>query len=544
MVLPLVLTLASIAQKSGSDFVWGTSTAAYQVEGSRSAGGRQPSVWDAFDTPSVRSSSAVRASKPNGESNVFQWETGAVADDDYNRFNDSAALAGRLGFNGARLSISWSRVATFANASTAAPGQPPAWQRNEAGIAHYRSVLRAYASRGIGVALTMFHWDTPLALEEAASRPGSGCYNRSAWLCPWVGEAFGAYAKLLVDEFGGAEYGVRWWLTVNEPLTLMSNGYAAGAPHAPGRCSDRTQCSEGDDMVEPYVVAKNLILAHAHAFHAWRDAGSPGDSCGIVLNGDWREPFTGSAADAAAAQRSLEFEAPIFADPIWFGRWPASVDAAVGARVNAATGGKWSWSAAEAQLVKGAHDGTFFMNHYTAAFARAGADAGCGWACDPAVDVSGRNFTSGAPIGTASSIGWLFNYGLGIRKLAGWYNRRYPGTTFVVTESGWGNGTNTEAQKELDMHDMERCTYYRDYIGNISAAAALDGVSVAGYFAWSLMDNYEWSHGYSMRFGITYVDYPTQTRTPKLSARWLAKHVTPLTSLPKDGLPLPPCEGV
>lgn len=177
------------------------------------------------------------------------------------------------------------------------------------------------------------------------------------------------------------------------------------------------------------------------------------------------------------------------------------------------------------------------MNTYTSNFARAGVDKGCGWNCDAACDASGYNFDTGAPIGTPSSNGWLFNHGAGIGKLVGWYHDRYPSATFIVTENGWGNLSHTQAE---DVVDVERCSFYRDYIGNLSAAART--APVAAYFAWSLMDNYEWADGYSTRFGLTYVDYKTQKRTPKLSSRWFKKVVTPMKSLPTDGKPLPPCD--
>lgn len=520
---------------SAEDFVWGTATAAYQVEGSRHADGRQPSLWDAFDTPSVRSI-AIKATKPNGKSNIYRSENAVTCDDDYLRYPDSVELTSQFGFKAARLSIAWPRIMTY-KPGTAPPGGHPAWERNSEGIAHYKKLLSAYAARGIGVALTMFHWDLPLVLEDHAAATA----NSSAWLQPWIAPAFAEYASLLVAEFGDAQYGVKWWITINEPLTIVGNGYAGSGPHAPGRCSDRSACWAGDDRIEPYVAAKNLLLAHARAFRAWRQGGSPGLGCGITLNGDWREPFDPtSAADRAAAIRSLEWQAPLFADPIHFGDWTPSIAEAVGARLDKATGGRWAWSAEERSLVHGSHDGYFFMNTYTSGFARAGSDEGCGWSCDAAADASGYNFSSHAPIGTPSSNGWLFNHGAGIGRLVEWYHGRYPNASFVVTENGWGNASSTAAQ---DIADHERCNFYRDYLGNLSVAAAR-GADVRAYFAWSLMDNYEWADGFSTRFGLTYVDYETQRRTPKLSARWFAQHVTPLKRLPTDGKPFPPCESV
>jgi len=410
----------------------------------------------------------------------------------------------------------------------------PAWDRNQEGIAHYKRVLSAYASRGVSIALTMFHWDLPLPLEDHAATSA----NSSVWLQPWISAAFEEYAQLLLSEFSPSQYGVKWWITINEPLTIVANGYAGSGPHAPGRCSDRSSCWAGDDLVEPYVAAKNLLLAHGKAFKAWQRGGSPGLGCGITLNGDWREPFTASSADVDAATRSLEWQAPLFADPIHFGHWTPSIEKAVGGRLAAATDGRWAWTAEEKAVVHGSHDGHFFMNTYTSSFAQHGPDKGCGWSCDAGAETSGYNFTSHVAIGTPSSNGWLYNFGEGIGKLITWYHERYANTSFIVTENGWGNASTTES---ADVLDYERCNYYRDYIGNMSQSAAA-GAKVDAYFAWSLMDNYEWADGFSTRFGLTYVDYESQKRTPKLSARWFTKHVTPMKHLPVDGKPFPPCD--
>ena len=219
-LMSLALLVLMLSDTTRADFVWGTSTAAYQVEGSRAVDGRQPSVWDAFDTSGL--SRRVRAVKPGGASNVYRNESGAVADDDYARYLDSATLTRQLGANAARISVSWSRIMTYKRDS-APPTKALAWDRNELGIAHYRRLLKAYAAKGVRVALTFFHWDTPLLLEEHAVE--GVCYNASAWLCPWMKDAFVQYASLLIAEFGRPEYNVGWWLTLNEPLTVAGNGY-------------------------------------------------------------------------------------------------------------------------------------------------------------------------------------------------------------------------------------------------------------------------------------------------------------------------------
>lgn len=163
-------------------FVWGTATAAYQVEGSRAADGREPSIWDAFDTPSV-SSVNLRAMKPNGKPNVFKGENAADSDEDYVKFEESAELTAKFGFRAARLSIAWPRVMTY-KPGTVRPGGAPAWQQNPTGIAHYQKVLKAYASRGIRVALTMFHWYARTAQAQVRQRE---CTRADAR--PWQGLA-------------------------------------------------------------------------------------------------------------------------------------------------------------------------------------------------------------------------------------------------------------------------------------------------------------------------------------------------------------------
>jgi beta-glucosidase len=503
------------------EITWGTATAAYQVEGARDVDGRQPSIWDAFDTDNV--SSVIKSRKPNHQCNVFECENAARADLDYEKYPESVRLVNEIGFGAARLSISWSRVMSYCKDKSGGL----AWRRNEKGITHYKQVLSEYKKQGIKTAVAMFHWDLPLAIEEFAASKHCG----STWLChDIIPDLFADYANLLLSEYKDL---AAWWITLNEPLTVVQNGYASTS-HAPGRCSDRSKCWHGDSQTEPYRAAKGMVLAHARAFRLWEKHGRPGLGCGITLNGDWRIPFTQSEADKAAQQRSLEWQAPPFADPIFFGRWPASIQERVGSRLP-------SWTEEEVKLVKGAHDGHFFMNSYTASFVRNAANAGaCGWSCDSGADTSGRNFTSGAPIGTPSSNGWLFNYGPGLGELANWYSKRYPGVSFVVTENGWGNASSTmEAEMEVD--DLERCSFYRDYIGNLSASAARNNFKVDAYFAWSLMDNYEWSDGFSVRFGLTFVNYTTGRRTPKMSARWFQEHITPLKNLPTDGKPLPEC---
>jgi len=207
----------------------------------------------------------------------------------------------------------------------------------------------------------------------------------------------------------------------------------------------------------------------------------------------------------------------------------------------------WVWSQDELKLVHGSHDGThLFMNTYTSKFARAvmpqdpcANNTQGSFTCDMNATVSGYNFTDHSPIGVPSSNGWLFSYGAGIRKLLEFYNSRYPNRTFIITENGWGNATQSNA--EVDLKDIERCNFYRDYISNVSAAAIYDNIKIAAYFAWSLIDNFEWADGYSTRFGLVYVNYTDQTRSAKHSALYFQKFITKASNL-NQTLYLPTCD--
>lgn len=489
---------------------WGTATAAYQVEGFREAAGREPSIWDAFDT--ANTSLVVSSTRPDNKPRVYGRENAAEADEDYVRFNESADLTAALGFGAARMSIAWPRVLRYR-------GSPPQSEKNEEGLAHYKRVLATYAAHNISVALTMFHWDLPLALEEYAYQ--SKC--KSAWLCDWMPQYFEEYARVLLDELNAT-----YWITINEPLTIVQNGYSGSGSHAPGRCADRQRCYDGDDDREPYVAAKTLLLAHARAFRAWEAVGRPGIGCGITLNGDNRVAFT--EYDASAANRSLEWQLPLFFDPIFYGRWPRIVEEVVKPRLPDV----FPWTPNETALVNGSHDGRhLFVNSYTSTYAReAPKDSPCyasgSFRCDARVEISGYNFSTGEPIGAPSSNGWLFDHGAGIRSLLKWYDARYPNRTFVITENGFGNAS---SKPEADIRDFSRCSYYRDYISNVSAAHVNDGVDVAAYFAWSLLDNYEWADGLETRFGLVYVNFDDQSRTLKHSAKWFKRHVVNATSL-------------
>jgi beta-glucosidase len=551
MLIVVIVVVSGFARNSNQPppprFAWGTATAAYQVEGNRNVSERQPSIWDCFDTPMHEANGiecmAIRSSKPNQQPNIYGGENAAIADNDYIEYLKTVGELQTYGFNSYRMSISWPRVISYE--TTQSTDGIPRGTVNAAGVAHYKTVLSALQAANIDVALTMWHWDTPEALENYAFANPSctiggvdSSSTGSFWLCAESSIIFREYAELLLKEFGSYP---AYWITLNEPLTIVENGYAGAGPHAPGRCSDRKNCWFGDDTVEPFVVAHNLLRAHAAAFNAWERAVAAAEvradsTCGIVLSGNYQQPLDAhSSADKAAAGRMMEYMMAIFADPIFLGRWPDSVRIGAGTNLPPLD-----------PSINGTHTGIYFQNYYTTNYAWAdqatspSASAADGYYTTSRVYNSGYHPGTGLPIGLASSNGWLFNYPPGLALMQNWLHERYPTVAFVVTENGWGNASTTDVEAET--MDYVRCNYYRSHIGNMSKNAYERGIDVRGFFAWSIMDNYEWADGFSTRFGLTHVDYTTQQRTPKLSMRWFG-NVTRMGPPPIGGQDeLPPCK--
>ena len=217
------------------DFIFGSATSAYQVEGAAHEDGRGPSIWDTFSEKYPEK--------------VKDGSNGSVADDSYHLYKEDVALLHQIGFNAYRFSISWSRILPRGNLKGGI---------NQAGIDYYNNLINELLSRGIKPFATIFHWDTPQALEDAyGGFRGAEIVND-----------FHDYADICFKHFGDR---VKHWMTLNEPLTVVQQGYVAGVM-APGRCSKFTNpnCTAGDGATEPYIVGHNLILAHGAAVRVYR----------------------------------------------------------------------------------------------------------------------------------------------------------------------------------------------------------------------------------------------------------------------------------
>jgi beta-glucosidase/6-phospho-beta-glucosidase/beta-galactosidase len=494
---PLLLSVsAGSSSPYPSDFAWGAATASYQVEGAYNTDGRGMSIWDTF--------SHIPGKTANGDN-------GDVADDSYHRYKEDIKLAVEMGITHYRMSISWSRIMP--------DGKFPL---NPKGVAYYNDVINTLLAHNIEPFVTLYHWDLPQALanDSKGATEGDKLFGKG-WLDASIADDFVAFAEACFLQFGDR---VSNWLTFNEPLTFVNMGYSAGI-HAPGRC---TGCSlGGDSATEPYIAAHNVLRAHGKAVARFRQLkqASPhmlDGKIGITLNCDWAEPFTSSQEDKDAATRNLEFQLAWYADPVFFGTYPASMVALVGDRLP-------KFTEEESAQLKGSWD-FFGLNHYTSTYVRKPDSPaplpgkGGSWGAD---QYTAQTVTSieGLPIGVLADSSWLHVVPWGFRKMLNWVAERYGNPGIYVTENGCDVPNESQLPLAEALNDQFRVDFYRGYLGNM-AEAMKDGVKVKGYFAWSLLDNFEWADGYSKRFGLHYVDYSDNLkRYKKASAKWYHDYI-------------------
>ncbi|KAJ1460515.1 glycoside hydrolase superfamily [Pelagophyceae sp. CCMP2097] len=467
-------------------FAWGAATAAYQIEGGASSGGRRASIWDTFShTPGK----------------TYHGETGDVACDHYHKFKADIALLQSLGLRHYRLSVSWSRLLPDGRGKL-----------NKAGVAFYTEILEELRRVGIEPLVTLYHWDLPQALED----------EYGGWLDRRVIPDFAAFADACFEAF--APY-VHTWLTFNEALTFVGEGYGDGV-HAPGRCSDRKRCAYGDSQNEPLLVAHNVLLAHGAAVAKFRQrfASQSEQIIGMTNCGWMAWPVREDAASGAAAEDFMEATWAWFFDPVIFGDYPNSIKERVGAKAMP------KFTDEEQMLLKGSID-FLGVNYYTARWlaqpdethAPAQAAQGIPYLKDR-FHVATVN-DKGQQIGDQAGSEWLYVAPRGIHDVLLWLDERYTTKDlgkkfpFKITENGLDQPAAMDETFEMALNDTYRIAYLESHIREV-VLAHRDGVAVDAYYAWSLMDNYEWADGYAKRFGLVYVNYTTQERTPKASAAW------------------------
>ncbi len=349
---------------------------------------------------------------------------------------------------------------------------------NPEGVAFYQRLVDGLHARGITPYATLYHWDLPQALQDAGGWGDRGTAHR-----------FAEYAALVADELDGVEH----WMTLNEPWVAAFVGHGSGR-HAPG-------IADGATAVQ---VSHHLLLGHGLAVQALRaaDAGR----VGIVLNLSAVRPATDSADDRRAARLADGHQNRWFLDPVLRGADPDDVREAFGAVTDLAF-------VADGDLATISAPIDFLgINYYFPSTVRAGTTPARA-ELTPLTDVEAVPPQVGEP---TTAMGWPID-ATGMTEVLTRVTRDYGDVPLWITENGIAVHDYVDPSGRVN--DVERIAYLRDHLSAVADAIAA-GSPVRGYFCWSLLDNFEWSEGYSRRFGLIHVDYPTGRRTPKASAAW------------------------
>lgn len=435
-------------------FRWGVSASAFQIEGSPTADGRGPSSWDAFTREQGR---------------VKDGSHAEVATDHYRRYREDVALMGGLGVDAYRFSVSWSRVLPDGQGAV-----------NRAGLDFYDRLVDELCAAGIDPVPTLFHWDTPLALEE-----------RGGWLKRDTAERFAAYATVVAERLADR---VPMWITINEPAEVTLLGYGLGE-HAPGK----------QLVFDALPAAHHQLLAHGLGVQALRAAGAR--HIGIAASHSPVWTAGDSEEDREAAELYDTLTNRLFSDPILTGAYPAGLEALLPGPV-----------AQDLKAISAPLD-WYGVNYYNPMLVGAPTPAG-------ASAFGGIEMPSGLPFGIREIEGYErtdFDWPVvpdGLRELLATLRARYGDRLppLYITENGcsYGDGPDPGTGR---IQDARRIAYHEAHVRALHEAMA-EGADVRGYFIWSILDNFEWAEGYRQRFGLVHVDYETLARTPKESYAW------------------------
>ena len=464
-----------------TNFVFGASSAAYQFEGAWNADGKGPSNWDNFTH-----------TYPD---KVLDGTNGDVADDQYNRYAEDVTIMKNLSLDGYRFSISWARILPTGSLSGGTNGN---------GIAHYNNLLSQLQANGIEPYVTLFHWDIPQALDD----------EYGGFLSSRVVNDFVDFADICFREFGSR---VKYWITLNEPYAFSTGGYGSGSV-APGRCSAwlDSNCTGGDSATEPYIVSHNLLLAHAAAARLYKRKyqSIQQGQIGIAHAASWGLPYSDSESDLNATQRFKDFELGWYLDPMVFGDYPETLKSIVGSRLP-------NFTTQQSAMLKGSYD-FIGLNYYSTSYIQDSPIPNGSLpssTTDPQFSSTGER--NGVQIGPVAGSSWLYIYPPGIQDMLLYVKNTYNNPQIVITECGVDEVNNTTLSLTEQLTDPMRISYYYNHLGYLRKAIVEDGVNVTGFFAWSLLDDYEWTAGFTIRFGLIYIDYLNGlTRYYKQSATW------------------------
>ncbi|KAJ8733386.1 hypothetical protein PYW08_001684 [Mythimna loreyi] len=454
------------------DFIFGVSTAAYQIEGGWNEGGKGESMWDTF----LHEHPTFTVDHSNGD----------VAADSYHHYMEDIEMIKKLGVQSYRMSISWTRILPNGTDNNI----------NQEGVKYYRTLFEELVKANITPVVTLYHWDMPTPFMKLGG-----------WTNAKVIDYFEDYARVAFRLYGDL---VKMWLTVNEPHEGCLSGYGQ-ATLAPA------MNSHGLGI---YLCTHNNLLAHARVYRMYEKEFKPLQKGKVSLpfESAWAEPHDPNKADdVEAAENYLQMHLGMFAHPIFSeeGDYPRVVREKIDnmSRLQGYSRSRLPYfTDEEVKALRGSAD-FFSLNHYTAL-------SNTPSAMESYFKVPSLHQDTGVRILVYPSwpkpfIRWQYLYPQGFRKLVNWLQNKYKilkEIPIIITENGFADFGGIE--------DYDRVDYYNDFLYQLLLAIHEDGCNVKGYFAWSLMDDFEWIDGYKHKFGLYSVDFnsPNRTRTPKLSA--------------------------
>jgi beta-glucosidase len=462
--------MTSAARSFPDGFVWGTATASYQIEGAVNEDGRGRSIWDTFS---------------HAPGKTHEGENGDVACDHYHRMPEDVVLMSALGVKAYRFSIAWPRIVPTGKSEV-----------NPAGLDFYSRLVDALLESGIVPVATLYHWDLPQPLQDDGG-----------WTVRATAERFAEYAAIVGEELGDR---IPTFTTLNEPWCAAYLGYSSGV-HAPGIT----------DNAASLAAAHHLNLAHGLGTAALRSVLPAAAQVSVTLNLVNPRAASDTEADVAAARHVDGIANRIFLEPMLRGSYPDDVLDELKHITDFAF-----IRDGDAALTHGPVD-FLGVNYYSPARIAAPTpelleQMGDAWVNDPSGADAPTWYpgtdraVSTAQDGPYTAMHWRIEPA-SLTELLERVHRDYPQLPIMITENG--AAFDDEVAADGSVHDRDRIDYLRGHIGAVHDAIER-GVDVRGYFVWSFMDNFEWAYGYSKRFGIVRVHYPTGTRTVKDSARW------------------------
>ncbi|CAL1403835.1 unnamed protein product [Linum trigynum] len=438
--------------------------------------------------------------------------TGDIGDDFYHRYKEDIQLMKKIGLDSFRFSISWTRI--FPNGKLSGGV-------NQLGVKFYNDLINELISNGIKPFVTLLHFDPPQALED----------EYGGLLSPTFVDDFVVYADFCFETFGDR---VKKWVTINEPNSYTMNAYDFGK-FAPGRCSGwmgnnctGTATGGGDSSTEPYVVGHHFLLAHATTVKLYRkkyQARQKGE-IGITIATHWFEPkYRSIPSSQVAASRALDFLFGWLVHPITYGEYPKSMRSMVGDRLP-------KFTDEQSEMLKGSID-FLGLNYYTMNYAEntppqllAAATTNPSYSTDSRAVLSTEK--DGIPIGTPTALDWLFICPKGFQKLLLHIKDNYNNPPVYITENGIADQNSLSL--EMALEDTLRIKYHSTHLQSLSNAIK-GGANVKGYYVWCFFDDFEWDAGYTVRFGMTYVDFNDNLkRYLKASAYWFQSFLAPTTT--------------